>query len=179
MHRLYQSRRAVGAPLFRLCLACLLTLLTGLSAPLQSPPTVLAGEDACENDPIISIDGAIVQIVETLPVRALRFLSPTAPIDIKVYIPENTRDARVLRTTGPAPERVTFIRSGERASRHEHARIRVEITAPDPPGVLDDYVVLFHIRSFDDGRVLDTDRGMFHAGGQGRGRVRIPWHDNR
>lgn len=116
--------------------ALLLTLLMVLP-----PGMVLAGEDWCDGDPIIFVDGQRVQILVQVPASSLRYISVVDPVVIKLYVPQNVSVAPI-QYAGPVAERVEVIRTGEMTGS-PRLKVRFAVYAPDPPGRTNDFPVRY------------------------------------
>lgn len=69
--------------------------------------TAEAGEDMCDGDPLILVDGKLVQIQVSMPRSALAQVSTANPVRIRIEAPQNVL-VKVVGYTGVIPERVEF-----------------------------------------------------------------------
>lgn len=130
-------------------------LLLALLAAL--PPAALAGEDWCDGDPIIYLDGQRIQILVQVPAASLRSISAAEPVVIRLYVPQNVSVAPI-QYTGPVAERVDVVRTRDTAGA-PRLKVHFAVYAPDPPGKTNDFPVRYTAIS-----AIDRQAGVSWSG---------------
>jgi hypothetical protein len=83
----------------------------------------------CRSDPLILIDGIIVDIFCTAPLTAL--LKVTGPTEIVITVPQGVKTTLLLAGIGfGRGEKVRFATSNDLTRNEEHIDVKVEVTVP-------------------------------------------------
>lgn len=145
-----------------------------------------AGEDMCEGDPIMQINGQLVQMVVSVPATVVPYLSGAKPVDITMFIPKKSSStdlsgALVSATSGdasaqaflqailgPVPERVSFV-STKKSVSAKVANISFSVAAPPVPG-RSSYPVVVTVRSISDAMSVSGTSAAPVTGA-----IKIPW----
>lgn len=156
------SRREVLRRGLRLAAAgTVAAAFAGLALP--NAATVDAGEDMCEGDPIVSIDGSILQIVVRMPVSKLKHVSAANPVLIRIYVPSDVKHVSVVAYTGPIPERVEWVPVAGVTKGKDKFKVKYAVFAPHGNGN-EKYKLQYVATTKIDQRRHDFDSGKWNDG---------------
>ena len=122
-----------------------------------------AGEDACDGDPVLSIDGAIVQIRFRVPMSAMAWITATHPLVTRVSIPNDVAEASVVAYTGEIPERVDWVRQKGVVKGKDKFTITYSVYAP-PRDPHKRYQLLYEATSAIDAKSHNFVSGHWQGG---------------
>ena len=109
----------------RLILGLSALVLAAFAGVVSGGGQAQASWDWCWDDPLVLVQGRILDIQSGVPLSHIRDLD--GPVDVKVYVPSNVSAAVILNPGIPYRQNVTVVKSG--AAWHSgDIPVRVEIT---------------------------------------------------
>ncbi|HEY7269556.1 MAG TPA: hypothetical protein VH951_06990 [Dehalococcoidia bacterium] len=111
----------------RLLTTLLVLALVACTGIFAGHKTSEASWDWCFSDPLVLVQGRVLDVQSGIPVANLRDLD--GPVDVKLYLPDNVKASVLLNLGVPYQERVTIVRTGATWKPGTDIPVHVEVTA--------------------------------------------------